>query len=385
MPIAIGLVLASVGEVQSQTNGLAIYDDGLVNGFNDWSWASRNLLNLSPVHSGVVSISVTAKGWEALWFHHAEMSTADYSSLSLWANGGEHGLQVLEIRSALGGKVQTGGYALSVLPPNQWKQYTIPLAKLGVADVTNFTGFQFVLRAGVTDTFYVDDIQLDAKTPPAAAAAKPKSVPPLAVASAAQPIQPMPVPAVAKMTTPVPAVQTTEQAIWWIAGSLLVIITLLACLVLLFWRKNPASMAMVKAPGEAGSEPSSAEEWRQRAITAEAMAGKQGEMLREKIMPELTEFAKQSLVQGLYTQRNSLLETQQKAQLALADLESRLAFLQLPLQERIRAYEKRIAELEKEVETQGEEMRELTRATLMLVRRKLEDERATERTQGRFN
>ena len=54
---------------------------------------------------------------------------------------------------------------------------------------------------------------------------------------------------------------------------------------------------------------------------------------------------------------------------------------------RIRAYEKRIGELEKEVESQGEEMRELTRATLVLVRKKLEDERERqrERTTGRFN
>ena len=56
------------------------------------------------------------------------------------------------------------------------------------------------------------------------------------------------------------------------------------------------------------------ETWKQRALAAEAMAGKQGEILREKMIPELTEFAKQSLVQGLVTQRNVLLETQRKAQ-----------------------------------------------------------------------
>jgi recombinational DNA repair ATPase RecF len=87
----------------------------------------------------------------------------------------------------------------------------------------------------------------------------------------------------------------------------------------------------------------------------------------------------------LYAQRNALLERQQKAQQALAEFESRLAALQLPLQERIRAYEKRIAELEKEVETQGEEMRELTRATLALVRKKLEDEQGLGRAPSRFN
>jgi hypothetical protein len=69
------------------------------------------------------------------------------------------------------------------------------------------------------------------------------------------------------------------------------------------------------------------------------------------------------------------METQLRAQQALAELESRLSELHLPVHERIRAYEKRIAELEKELETRGEEMRELTKATLSLVKQKLEQER----------
>ncbi len=176
----------------------------------------------------------------------------------------------------------------------------------------------------------------------------------------------------------------------WIAGSLTVVIVLLA-MDILFWRRKPGHALALSSAGALAESKNmspdslSVQEWKQRALVAEAMAGKQGQMLREKIMPELTEFAKQSLVQGLYAQRNALIETQQKAQQALIELESRLTALQLPLQERIRAYEKRIAELEKEVETQGEEVRELTRATLTLVRKKLEDERQLERTQNRFN
>jgi hypothetical protein len=115
--------------------------------------------------------------------------------------------------------------------------------------------------------------------------------------------------------------------------------------------------------------------WRQRALAAEALAAKQNQILDEKVGPELREFAKEALVQGLYHQRNVLMETQLRAQQALAELESRLSGLHLPVHERIRAYEKRIAELEKELETRGEEMRELTRATLLLVKQKLEQER----------
>src|SRR4029079_2073726 len=77
------------------------------------------------------------------------------------------------------------------------------------------------------------------------------------------------------------------------------------------------------------------------------------QMLKQRALAELTEFAKQILVQGLYSQRNTLLEAQQKAQRELVELESRLVALQLP--DRIQAYEKRVAELEKELETRSGE------------------------------
>ncbi len=201
-------------------------------------------------------------------------------------------------------------------------------------------------------------------------------------------------------TTPAPLldeqiVKTKDQpgqAGWLIAGSLGIIIVLLGFLVLLFWRRNRdvkpnpvLTTALVKTSDEPGNDSVSVAEWKKRALVAEAMAGQQGQMLREKIMPELTEFAKQGLVQGLYAQRNALIERQLKAQEVVAEMERRLMALQVPLQERIRAYEQRVAELEREVESQGEELRELTRATLQLVRRKLEDERVLARARSPLN
>lgn len=118
------------------------------------------------------------------------------------------------------------------------------------------------------------------------------------------------------------------------------------------------------------------EAWQQRALTAEALAENQALLLREKLMPELSEFVKQSLVQGLAAQRDALLVMQQQAMQSLVEFETRLGALQAPLQERIRAYETRIAELEREISAQGAEMRELTRTILQLMRKKLEDEQA---------
>lgn len=191
-----------------------------------------------------------------------------------------------------------------------------------------------------------------------------------------------------------PAEAKPDRPVWWIVGTFGVIIGLLVALVFLFWRRGvghsgarvpESALVQLTAPADVTTDPAAVEEWKQRALVAEAMAGRQGQILREKLMPELADFAKQSLVQGLYAQRNALIETQQVAQQALVELESRLAALQLSLPERIRAYEQRIGELEKEVETQGAEVRELTRATLALVRKKLEDERERERTSSRFN
>jgi len=154
-------------------------------------------------------------------------------------------------------------------------------------------------------------------------------------------------------------------------------------MLMLIKRSWPAkSQALVPfGSGDTNAEYSSGENtaeargWRQRAVAAEALAARQAQILGEKVGPDLAEFAKQTLVQGLHSQRNALIETQEKARQALAELEQRLAELQLPISDRLRAYETRIAELEKELETRGQEMRELTQATLLLVREKLQQER----------
>lgn len=125
--------------------------------------------------------------------------------------------------------------------------------------------------------------------------------------------------------------------------------------------------------------------WQQRALSAEALADNQALLLREKLMPELAEFVKQSLVQGLAAQRDALLALQQQALQSLLEMETRLATLHAPLQERIRAYEGRIAELEKEISQQGAEMRELTRTILELMRKKLETEQDQTQPQDSFH
>lgn len=154
------------------------------------------------------------------------------------------------------------------------------------------------------------------------------------------------------------------SAEWMIVGALGMIILLLLGLIL-FLKRFGQSVSLLPA----------------RVSSAVVQRGG----LHSQFPPELTEFAKQELVQGLYSQRQALLETQKLAEQRLAELQQWLGQLQLPLQGRIKAYEDRIATLEKELASRDESVRELTKATLLLVRRKLAEEKERERSFSRYS
>jgi alpha-N-arabinofuranosidase len=146
---------------------LPIYTNDLVNGFQNWSWAPCNFANTSPVYTGTYSISVNATNWQALYFEHSDFNTSLYTNVSFWLDGGAKGGQSVQIVGLLDGTGQEA-YVLPALTANTWKQFTIPLSSLGVANQSNCDGFYFQLTAsGTTNTFYVDDIQLGATPAPA--------------------------------------------------------------------------------------------------------------------------------------------------------------------------------------------------------------------------
>ncbi len=145
---------------------IPVYTDRLVNGFQDWSWGTRNLANAAPVHSGSNSISATLGAWEALSFYHPDFDPSIYGSISFWAHGGATGGQRLQVVGVYG--TNTGpAYALAALTANTWRQFSVPLAALGLNGVTNFNRFHLQLTgSGTAGTFYLDDIQLTAKPAP---------------------------------------------------------------------------------------------------------------------------------------------------------------------------------------------------------------------------
>ncbi|MEO7715467.1 MAG: glycoside hydrolase family 44 protein [Capsulimonas sp.] len=155
--LAVPLMLLAGPAAQAQD--LPVYTDSLQNGWQNWSWATTDLGNSSPVHTGGDSISITAGAWAAFYLHSNPIDTSSYVSLSFWINGGATGGQLLQVVADRNGSGQTS-YPLSALTSG-WQQVTIPLSSLGVANVTDMDGFFIQDRSGTAQpTFYIDDISL---------------------------------------------------------------------------------------------------------------------------------------------------------------------------------------------------------------------------------
>src|SRR5437867_6592571 len=161
----LGGVLAMAPSAFAQTDQ-PIYTDSLVAGWQTWSWATVNLANPAPVHSGIRSASVNADAWEAIYLHHDAFDTSGYTDLVFWIHGGSTGGQLLQVQALLNGSAQTA-VMLAPLPANAWQKFTISLASLGVASKPNMDGVWIQDRSGTTKpAFYVDDLSLTAVPAP---------------------------------------------------------------------------------------------------------------------------------------------------------------------------------------------------------------------------
>lgn len=80
---------------------LAVYDDALANGFQDWSWVAPasdlDLAATSPVHTGSHAIRFRAHSWQGVSFVRPgqPIDTAQWPELRLWVRGGAGGEQLL--------------------------------------------------------------------------------------------------------------------------------------------------------------------------------------------------------------------------------------------------------------------------------------------------
>jgi len=135
----------------------------------------------------------------------------------------------------------------------------------------------------------------------------------------------------------------------------------------------------VPAVNSANANTVSDDEWRRRALEAEARAEQAQAALKASLAPQLAASLKEAVVQGLAAQRSELLKAQQGAAMEISELVHRLDELKAPIQERLHSYETRIHELERDLAERNEENRELLKLKIEMTRRQLEAERANSR------
>jgi hypothetical protein len=165
--LACGLLFLGTSLGLAAQSDQAIYTDSLQNNWANWSWATVNLANASPTHSGTASVSVSCGAWEALYLHHDAFDSTAYSNLTFWINGGSAGGQVLLVQATTNGILSGDGVTLPALGVSTWQLITVPLSALGAANRPDFDGFWIKNETPAQlPVFYLDDINLTASSTP---------------------------------------------------------------------------------------------------------------------------------------------------------------------------------------------------------------------------
>ena len=145
-----------------------IYADSLSNGWQAWGWANLDVNATAPARAGR-AIRVTPGPWQALYLHHADVDTRRWAALTFWIHGGTAGGQKLCVRALRAG-APLAPVALAAPVAGQWRHVTLPLAALGVGQVSDFDGLWIGDAAGTGQAaFSLDEMALTpAPAPPAA-------------------------------------------------------------------------------------------------------------------------------------------------------------------------------------------------------------------------
>lgn len=104
-----------------------IFDDELRNGFNDWSWSTKNTIITSEVKEGTSALKVEYTGDGGLKLANATLSTLGMSELVFSIYGGEG----LANENKLGLMVNDKwGVKTITVTPGKWVEFAIPLSEL---------------------------------------------------------------------------------------------------------------------------------------------------------------------------------------------------------------------------------------------------------------
>lgn len=145
-----------------------VYDDALRSGFQDWSWAERDLANATPVAAGSHSIRFEPDDWRGLYFSRngTMLDLSDFEALTLRLHGGTSGNQLVRIA------IQSGSSVLANLAVNdyitdgaiaggQWRTLTLPFNATTGLVAGGFDGIILQDGSGADQAaIYVDEIVL---------------------------------------------------------------------------------------------------------------------------------------------------------------------------------------------------------------------------------
>jgi hypothetical protein len=169
-----GLALAAaLGASCAQAQDLPVYTDGLLNGFQNYSYGgSSDFAHAAqPYHAGSPSIAFTGSNFNAVSFAHpaSNLSTATYSALRFWVHGGAGSGQQLRLYLALPGvpndaivaQAELDSYIPGGVQAGQWVQVTVPFASAPLSYSGAF--YRIDLQSdvgGLQPTLYLDDVSL---------------------------------------------------------------------------------------------------------------------------------------------------------------------------------------------------------------------------------
>ncbi len=173
---------------------VVVYDNTLGAGFQNWSWATVNLNNPSPVHSAPASISFEPDSFQGLYFSSPGVvrSFANFDGLRFWVHGGTAGSQNITVNFQLGQTVVhtrnlnaiiSGGSLVA----GAWREVYLAFTGTG-APTGSFDGIILQANSAANQgVVYVDDVVIEGDPP---APAGPVSVT-VNVAGARRPIDPL--------------------------------------------------------------------------------------------------------------------------------------------------------------------------------------------------
>ncbi len=194
--------LLTVPGASGQVGNVSVFDDGLGNGFANWSWsgAEIDLASTVEVASGQSALRADVAAYSAVSLGHGATTQAPAGGeLRFSAHGGENGSVSLRV-VMMDGAFQAGTPVQIDVPGGEWSDHVIPLADLGASSTIG--GFWWQEVSGQDPSaFFLDNIRV---TPAATPEPAPTPQPAPETQPATQPApEPTPAPAPEQVPPPV--------------------------------------------------------------------------------------------------------------------------------------------------------------------------------------